>query len=90
MEPCCHAGSEHIDNLLDGFVSAVVGGLESTVWSVVGIRAVMEAAVGDRSAEPFMEEQKEQGDLDTFGGETVGVTGTVALDQSVPLSLRRS
>ena len=47
----------------------------------------MEAAVGDRSAEPFMEEQKEQGDLDTFGGETVGVTGTVALDQSVPFEL---
>jgi len=25
--------------------------------------------------------------LDTFGGETVGVTGTVALDQSVPFEL---
>jgi hypothetical protein len=50
--------SEHIDNLLNGFVSAVVGGFELTVWRVVGIRAVVEAAVGDRSAEPFMKEQK--------------------------------
>ena len=48
-------GSEHVDNLLDGVVGAVVGG---TVWTVVGVRAVVEAAVGDRSAEPFMEEQE--------------------------------
>ena len=51
-------GSEHIDDFLDGFVGAVVGGFELAVWTVAGIRAVVEAAVGDRSAEPFMEEQK--------------------------------
>ena len=77
--------SEHIDNPLNGFVGAVVGGFEATVWRVVGIRAVVEAAVGDRPAEPFMEEQEQQSDLDTFRGETVSVTGTVTLDQSVPL-----
>jgi hypothetical protein len=49
---------EHIDNLLDGFVGAVVHGFELAIWTVVGIRVVVEAAVGDRSAEPFMEEQK--------------------------------
>ena len=48
--------SEHIDNPLNGFVGAVVGGFEATVWRVVGIWAVVEAAVGDRPAEPFMEE----------------------------------
>ena len=51
-------GSEHVDNLLDGFVGAVVCGFELAIWTVVRIRAVVEAAVGDRSAEPFMEEQK--------------------------------
>jgi hypothetical protein len=51
-------GSEYIDNFLDGFVGAVVRGFELAIWTVVGIRAVVEAAVGDRSAEPFMEEQK--------------------------------
>ncbi len=43
-------GSEHIDDLLDGFVGAVVGGFQPAVWAVV------EAAVGERPAEPFMEE----------------------------------
>ena len=51
-------GGEYIDNLLDGFVGAVVCGFELAIWTVVMIRAVVEAAVGDRSAEPFMEEQK--------------------------------
>ena len=51
-------GSEHVDNLLHGFVGAVVCGFELAIWTVVRIRAVVEAAVGDRSAEPFMEEQK--------------------------------
>ena len=40
-------GSEHVDNLLDGFVGAVVGGFKLAVWTVVRIRAVVEAAVGD-------------------------------------------
>ena len=51
-------GGEYIDNLLDGFVGAVVCGFELAIWTVVRIRAVVEAAVGDRSTEPFMEEQK--------------------------------
>jgi hypothetical protein len=58
--------SEHIDNPLNGFVDAVVGGFEATVWRVVGIRAVVEAAVGDRPAEPFVEEQEQQSDLTPF------------------------
>jgi hypothetical protein len=58
---------------------------EATVWRVVGTRAVVEAAVGDRPAEPFVEEQEQQSDLETFRGETVSVTGTVTLDQFMPL-----
>jgi hypothetical protein len=45
--------SEHVDNLLDGVVGAVVGGFDLAMWTVVGVRAVVEAAVGDRSAEPL-------------------------------------
>ena len=43
-------GGEYIDNLLDGFIGAVVCGFELAIWTVVRIRAVVEAAVGDRSA----------------------------------------
>jgi hypothetical protein len=50
--------SEHIDDLLDGFVSAVVGGFKLAVWTVFKVRLVVEAAIRDRPAEPFMEEQK--------------------------------
>ena len=45
--------------------------------------AVMEAAVGERAAEPFMEEEEEQGDLHTFRGEAVGVSGSIPLQQAV-------
>jgi hypothetical protein len=33
---------------------------------VLGIGAMVEAAVGERSAQPFMEQQEEQRDLDAF------------------------
>ena len=51
-------GGEYIDNLLDGFVGAVVGGFKLAVGTVFKVGLVMEAAIGERSAEPFMEEQK--------------------------------
>ena len=53
-----HHAAEHMDNFLDGFVGAVVGGFKLAVWTVFKVWLVMEAAIRDRSAEPFMEEQK--------------------------------
>jgi len=73
--------------VFDGFVGAVIGGFEAAVGSVLGIGAMVEAAVGERSAQPFMEQQEEQRDLDAFCGEAVGVARAVALDQSVALEL---
>jgi hypothetical protein len=71
----------------DGLVGAVIGGFEPAVGSVSGIGAMVEAAVGERSAQPFMEQQEEQRDLDPLGGEAVGVARTVALEQGVALEL---
>jgi len=81
------SGGEQIDDLLNGLVGAVVGGFELAGRLVLGVGAVVEAAVGEWAAKPFVEEQKEQGNLNPFGGETVGVAGTVALQQAVPLEL---
>src|SRR5258708_31238680 len=81
------SGGEQIDDLLNGVVGAVVGGFELAGRLVLGVGAVVEAAIGERAAEAFVEEQKKQGDLNPFGGETIGVTGAVALQQSVPLQL---
>ena len=72
---------------MDGCVGAVVGGFELAGWLVMGIGAVVEAAVGEWAAKPFVEEQKEQGNLNPFGSEMVGVAGIVALQQAVPLEL---
>jgi hypothetical protein len=43
---------------LDGFVGAVVSGFKLAVGTVFKVGLVVEAAVGERSAQPFMEEQK--------------------------------
>src|SRR5580700_1826713 len=50
---------------------------------MTGDRAVVEAAVGNRTAEPFVGEQKEQCDLNAFWGEAVGVAGSIPLQQPV-------
>jgi transposase len=65
----------------------VVGGFELAGRLVMGVGAVVEAAVGERAAEPFVEEQEEQRNLDAFRGETVGVAGSVALEQCVTFGL---
>jgi len=42
--------SEQFDDLLDRFVGPVICDFEAAVWAMLGIRAMMEAAVGDGSA----------------------------------------
>ena len=74
---------------MNGVVGAVVGGFELAGWLVMGIGAVVEAAVGEGTAEPFVEEEKEQRDLNPLGGETVGVAGAVTLHQRVALECGR-
>jgi hypothetical protein len=72
---------------LNGSVGARVGGFELADRLVMGVRAVVKAAVGERAAEPFVKEQEEQGDLNPFWGETVGVAGSVTLQQPVGFEL---
>ena len=57
---------EEIDDALDGGVGAVIGCFETAVGTAPWVRPVMEAAVGERSAEALVEEQEEQGHLDAF------------------------
>ena len=72
---------------MNGFVGAVVGGFEFAVRLVIDIGAMVKAAVGEWSAEPFVEEEKEQGNLDPFRGEVVGVAGSVTPQQRVGFEL---
>jgi hypothetical protein len=73
------SGGEEVDYVLNGLVSAVVGGFEFAGWLVSGVGSVVKAAVGEGSAEPFVKEQKEQRDLDAFWREPVGVARAVTL-----------
>ena len=73
--------------MLDGLVGAVIGRLEPAVGSMLGIGLMMEAAVGERSAQTFVKEQEEQRDLTPFGGEAVGVAGAVTLQEGMTLEL---
>ena len=41
------------------------------------------AAIGKGSAKPLVKEQEQQGDIDAFRGEPVGVTLGVAFEQSM-------
>jgi hypothetical protein len=43
------------------------------VGPVIGRGAVMKAAVGQGPAEALVKEEKEQGDVNAFGGEAVGI-----------------
>ena len=74
---------------MDGFVGAVVGGFEFAGRLVLGVGTVVEAAIGERAAQAFVEEQEEERDLNAFGGETIGVAGAVALQQPMAPCLRR-
>ncbi|MGA3028541.1 MAG: hypothetical protein ABSF98_27660 [Bryobacteraceae bacterium] len=48
---------------------------------------MVEAAVCERTAEPLVEEQKQESDLNAFGGQAVGITTAIALQESVAFAL---
>ena len=54
----------------------VIGRFEPAVGSVLGLGLMMKAAVGEGSAQPFMREEKDQGDLNPFRREVVETIGT--------------
>jgi hypothetical protein len=46
---------------------------------------MVEAAIGEGTAEALVEEQEQEGKLNAFGGESVDVAGAIGLQQSMPL-----
>jgi hypothetical protein len=53
----------------------------------LGWAAVVEEAVGERTAEALVKEDKEHSDAGSFVGDTIGVAAAVALEQSVGFHL---
>ena len=87
LERAASRGGEQIDDGLDRFVGMVIGRFELAVGSVLGLGLMMKAAVGEGSAQPFMKEEKEQGDLNPFRREAIGVAGSVTLQQGMAFEL---
>ena len=58
---------------------------ELAVWAVGGVGRMVESAVGQGTAEPFVEKQEEQGHLNALGGEPVGIAGAIAFEQAMAL-----
>ena len=69
--------------MLDRLVCFVICGFEFTVRAVVGVRLVMEATVGKRPAETFVEKQEKERNLHALGGESVGISAAIALEEAV-------
>ena len=51
----------------------MIGSFEFALGPMDGIRTVMETAVSKRATQALMEEQEQQGNLDAFSGEAIGV-----------------
>ena len=59
--------------MLDRPVSFVIGGFEFALGPMGRVGAVVETAVSKRAAQALVEKQEQQGNLDAFSGEAIGV-----------------
>src|SRR5215475_5294126 len=87
MEAPASSGSDQIDDFLDRCIGTMVGGLEPAIWSVLRVGLVVEAAVGEGTAQALMKEQEQESNLDAFCREAVGIARSVPLQQAVSLEL---
>ena len=81
------SGRQQVNNVLNRIVRFVVSGFEFAVWLVSGVGLMMEEAVGQGATQALVEEQKQESDLDAFGGEAIGIAFPIALEQSMALEL---
>src|SRR5215467_10210037 len=63
----------------------MIGRLEPAIGSALRVGPVVEAAVGERTAQTLMKEEEQQSNLDAFCREAVGIVSSVPLQQAVSL-----
>ena len=68
---------------MDSGADLLIRGFPFAVGAVLRIGPVVEAAVGQRSAEALVEEQQQERNLHAFVGETVGIAAAVAFEEAV-------
>lgn len=77
--------SQQINDLLNSGIGFVVSGFDLAVRHVFSIGLKVEPAVGERAAELFVEEQKQQGNLNALISEPIGVPAAIAFNQPMGL-----
>jgi hypothetical protein len=61
----------------------MIGRLEPAIGSAFSVGLVMEATVGEGTAQALMKEEEQESDLDAFCREAVGIALSVPLQQAV-------
>src|ERR1700745_4325521 len=65
----------------------MIGRLERAIGPVLSVGLVVEAAVGEGTAQALMKEEEQESNLDAFCREPVGIAWSVPLQQAVSLEL---
>ena len=73
MEAAASSGGEQIDDFLYRCIGTMVGRLEPSIGSVLGEGLMVEATVGEGSAQALVKEEEQECYLYSFGREAVGV-----------------
>jgi hypothetical protein len=81
------SGGEQIDDFLDRCIGTMIGRLEPAIGSALGAGLVVEAAVGEGTAQALVKEEEQESDVDAFCREAVGIAWSVPLQQAMSLEL---
>src|SRR6516165_593577 len=87
MAAAASSGGEQIDDFLDRCIGTMIGRLEPAIGSPLSVGLVVEAAVGEGTAQALVKEEEQESDLDAFCREAVGIAWSVPLQQAVSLEL---
>src|ERR1700745_3831318 len=81
------SGGEQIDDFLDRCIGTMIGRLESAIGSALSVGLVVEAAVGEGTAQALVKEEEQESDVDAFCRQAVGIARSVPPQQAVSLQL---
>jgi hypothetical protein len=87
MEAPASSGGDQIDDFLDRCIGMMIGRLERAIGSALSVGLVVQAAVGEGTAQALMKEEEQESNLDAFFREAVGIAWSVPLQEAVSLEL---
>jgi hypothetical protein len=80
MAAAASSGGEQIDDLLDRCIGTMIGRFEPAIGSALSVGLMVEAAVGEETAQALVKEEEQESDLDALCREAVGIAWAVSLE----------